>query len=320
MFVMGQGNELFYGITLLAGTALALGLGGYRCAKAKVEPKKIVLATVLSPLFVLFFSHLLYCLVDVEYTLYSNSFGYFFAFWQQGSMLYGGLLGGVLALLVAGGKDSLTLLERYAPSMAWMVAVVRVGEGFLGQGYGEYGMEGSFFCRFPFMVYDPYYEAWAWALFVLEALVALALFVLLLKKKETWQGDSTLLFFGLYASAQIVLESLRRDEFLRWGFVRVEEVLSAAVVLAVLLCYWKKAGKGKGLSKALCLSTYGVMIVLCLLLEFATEGRISFLAFLDVNACYAIMAGACVLLGGCVLWMRQLGTARDLTKGKGRGL
>ncbi|NLO85889.1 MAG: hypothetical protein GX096_10755 [Clostridiales bacterium] len=318
MFAIGQENQLFYGITMLVGSALALGLGWHRCRQAKIEQRKAAMATVLLPFFVMFFSHLLYCLVDLEYTIYSYSFGYLFAFWEKGYMVYGGILGAVIALLIIGGDDRLSMLEQYAPSGAWMIAAARIGEGFLGQGYGEYAMEESFFCRFPFMVYDPYYEEWGWALFILGALIAFVLFIVLLKKKKTWQGDSTLLLLGLYATAQVLLESLRRDEFLRWGFVRVEQVVSAAVLLIVLLCYCFKAADGKRLSKALCLGLYAMMVVFCVLLEFATEGRIPFLQFLDVNACYASMAGACVLLGGSVLWMRHLCNAQYTAIGKER--
>jgi phosphatidylglycerol---prolipoprotein diacylglyceryl transferase len=320
MFAIGLENQLYYGITLLTGSLLALGIGWHRCVKAKIATRKIVLATVLLPVFVAFFSHLLYCLVDLEYTIYSYSFGYLFAFWENGYMLYGGMLGAVLALLMIGGKDTLKLLEQVAPSGALMIAVARIGEGFLGQGYGEYWTGESVFRRFPFMVYDPYYEEWGWALFILEALIALILFIYLLQIKMTWQGDGALLLFGLYASAQIVLESLRRDEYLRWGFVRVEEVASAVLVLVVLVCYCWKAGKGKGLSKALCFSLYIVMTVFCLLLEFATEGRIPFLTFMDVDACYAAMAVACVLLGASVLWMRHIGNASCGAERKGRSL
>ncbi len=319
MFTIGQENLLFFRIIMLAGSALALWLGWHRCARAGINRRKTMLSVVLLPFFVMFFSHLLYCLMDVEYTLYSYSFGYLFAFWEQGHMLYGGILGAVIGLFLVGGKDGLTLLEQYAPSGALMIAVARIGEGLLGQGYGEYYTDASFFCRFPFMVYDPYYEVWGWALFMLEALVALALFAYLLKRKATWPGDGALLFLGLFASAQIVLESLRRDEFLRWGFVRVEEVASAALVLIVLLCYSLKAGGGKRLSRALCFGSYAVLIVFCLLLEFATEGRIPFLEFLDVDACYLSMAGACILLGGCVLWMRRLCNARYSPEGKEHG-
>lgn len=314
--MIGQENHPLYLSVMLIGAALALGLGWHRCAKAKVDTHTAAAATVLLPLFVVFFSHLCYGLVDLEYTLYSHGAGYLFAFWERGGMLYGGVIGGILALVLAGGKERSRLFEQYAPGGAWMIAIARIGEGMLGQGYGEYAIEQNALCRFPFMVYDTYYEEWAWALFVAEALVALAVFIYLLTRRKTWQGDGALLMLGLIASAQIILESLRRDEYLRWGFVRVEQLLSAVTVLAVLLCYWVKAGKGKRLQKGLCLSTFLTMIVFCILLEFATEGRVDFLSFLDVAACYIAMTMACAVIAAMVLWMRHIANTRSLTDEK----
>ena len=117
-----------------------------------------------------------------------------------------------------------------------------------------------------------------------------------------------LLCLGLYACAQVVLESLRRDEFLRWGFVRVEELFSAVLILLVLIIYCVRSGKGRTVGKAICFALFAAMVVLCLLLEFATEGRIPFLLFLEVWQCYAAMACACAVMAGCVLWMRGLTT------------
>jgi len=317
MFAIGTENLAAFAVTMAVGAVLALALGWFRCKKAGITPKRILLATVLLPLFTAFFAHLLYCMVDLENTLYSYSFWHLFMFWQPGYMVYGGMLGVVLALVVAGGKERMNLLEQFAPSLALMIIAARLSEGMMGQGYGEYWFEEeTFFCRFPFMVYDPEYEGWAWALFVLEALVALVLLVILLAKKKTWAGDGMLLLFGLYAAAQIVLESLRRDEFLRWGFVRVEEVFSGVVILAVLICYCIKAGKGKMVQKSLCFTLFLVMAVLCLLLEFATEGRIPFLLFLDVEQCYAVMAGACAVIAACVLWMRSMGISNAISSEK----
>jgi len=156
------------------------------------------------------------------------------------------------------------------------------------------------------MAYDPYYECWGWALFMAGALIALLLFILLMKKKPAFDGDGMLLFFGLYASAQVVLESLRRDEFLRWGFVRVEELLSAVIILTVLILYWVRSGKGRAACKSSLVAVFAAMVVFCLLLEFATEGRIPFLVFLDVWHCYALMAAACVVNAACVLCMRRM--------------
>lgn len=318
MFTIGTENQLAYWITMLLGGVAALVLGWARCEKAKVRRARVALATVLLPLFTVFFSHLLYCLADTDTLLYSDSYGYLFAFWQPGGMVYGGILGAVIGLMLIGGRERLEMMEQYAPSGALMIAAARVGEGFLGQGYGEYVTEATGFARFPFMVYDPYNELWGWALFVLEALVALVLLGYLLRRKKTWAGDGALLMLGLYACCQIVLESLRRDEYLRWGFVRVEEVISAVVVLAVLVCYSIRAGKAKRLRSAVGMGAYALLIVFCLLLEFATEGRIPFLAFLDVSACYIAMAGACALLCATVLYMHRLALRPDPHEGKER--
>ena len=239
--------------------------------------------------------------------LYTQPALYWLAFWQNGQMFYGGLLGAFLALALAGGKERIRLMDLYAPSFALMLAAARVAEGFSGQGYGEYWYgEGTFFCRFPFMAYDPYYESWAWALFMAGAVIAAVIFVALLVRKPAFKGDHALLLAGLYASGQIVLESLRRDEFLRWDFVRAEELISAVVILAVLIVYWARSGKGRLAAKVLCVTVYVAMVVFCLLLEFATEGRIPFLLFLEVWQCYACMAAACVVMAACVCWMRSM--------------
>ncbi len=311
MFVLGQENTLFYWLFLLIGGALALALGACRSRKAGLDKRRIALATALLPLFTAFFSHLCFCLVDVEYALEGRSAWFLLAFWEKGSMLWGGLLGAALALMILGGKQRAAMLASYAPSAAWMIAVFRLCEGLAGQGYGEYWYGESPLRRFPLMVYDPYYEEWAWALFMLEALVALILFVTPLKAKPLWPGESALLLCGLYAGAQIVLESLRRDEFLRWGFVRAEQAVSAGVALIVLLCYLRRAPKGKNAQKALCMGLYALMIAACVLLEFALEGRVPFLLWLDVDGCYLMMAGACAALCGCVLWMRRLAKGKE---------
>lgn len=314
MFAIGVENLSAAWLTLLAGAVLALALGAWRARRAGIENRRIALAAVLAPLLTAFFSHLCYCLVDLENVLYLYSFGHLFAFWERGYMFWGGILGAVLALAAAGGKQRLKLMDAFAPSLALMTAAARIAEGFMGQGYGEYWYEEEIFlCRFPFMTWDPYYESWGWALFMAEALVAVIVLMILLKKKNAWPGDGMLLFAGLYAAPQIVLESLRRDEFLRWGFVRVEEVFSGVVILLVLILFCIRSGHGRRLQKTLCFALFVAMVVFCLLLEFATEGRIPFL-LLEVWQCYAFMAAASAVCAACVLWMRGMTLKRSDTE------
>lgn len=310
LFEIGVPNTLLCCLTLLAGAVFALALGWKRGQKAGIAPSQLALCTVLASVMTAFCSHLCYCLASAADVLYTQTIGFWFAFWQPGQMFYGGMLGALLALVIAGGQSRIRLMEAYAPSVALMIAFARIAEGFYGQGYGEYWYEEpGIFCRWPFMAYDPYYEAWAWALFMAEAVFALVLFAVLLKKKPAFPGDGMLLLFGLYACAQVVLESLRRDEFLRWGFVRVEELLSAVAILAVLILYWVKSGRGKAACKAVCMAVFLAMVVFCLLLEFATEGRIPFL-ILEVWQCYALMAVACAVNAGCVVCMRRMAIRR----------
>lgn len=316
MFLIGVEHAAAAYATLAVGVALMLALGVRRALGRGVSPRRAALSAALLPLAMAFGSHLLYCLVDIENVLYSRSVGYLFAFWAQGGMLYGGMLGAVAALMLVGGRQGAALLESYAPGGAVMIAAYRLFEGLMGQGYGEYWTgEASALCRFPFMVYDPYYEGWGWALFMAEALVALVLLIVLLcRKKPRFEGDGALLLMGLTACAQVVLESLRRDEFLRWGFVRVDELFSAVCILAVLVCYCVRAGRGRAVPRTLCFILFAAMVTLCILLEFATEGRIPFLLFLEAEACYLVMAAACGVMAACILWMRSL------VKGKERNV
>lgn len=304
---IGVQNTLFTGLALASGAVLALLLGWTRGRKAGITPKKLLLCTVLAPLLAAFFSHLCYCLVCVAEVAYNQPLGYWFAFWQNGQMMYGGMIGVLIALAAAGGRERFRLMDVYAPSAALMIVFARIAEGFSGQGYGEYWYgESTAFCRFPFMAYDPYYESWAWSLFMAGAVIAVVLFVLLCKRKSAFDGDQMLTLVGLYAACQVVLESLRRDEFLRWGFVRSEELVSAVALLVVLILYWTHSGRNRAAQKTVCMALFVAMVVFCLLLEFATEGRIPFLVFLDVWHCYALMAVACVVNAVCILCMRRM--------------
>lgn len=313
IFEIGVPNPLLTTITLVTGAAIALLIGWLRGQKAGYSPKQLTLCTLLIPLFTAFCSHLCYCLVSIPDVLYSYPASFWFTFWQNGQMFYGGILGALIALWLIGGRQCLRLMDAYAPSMALMIAFARIAEGFSGQGYGEYIYDESFFCQFPFATFDPYYEFWAWTLYLPEALWALAVgAVVLCLHKKAKDGDRALVLLGLYAAAQVVFESLRRDDFLRWGFVRCSEIFSAVTILIVLLCYHIRAGKGKLGRKITCWVVFAAMVVTCLMLEFATEKRAPFLTFLnelELEGCYAVMAGCCALMAGCVLGMRSTETA-----------
>lgn len=261
-----------------------------------------------------FCAHLGYGLVRIEYALYDRSILWLFQFWSGGYMLYGGMLGVALAALIAAKStrvSTLSLMDAIAPAGALLIALCRLAEGLSGAFFGDYVEEGTLWARFPFAVYDSYYEGWSIAVFMAAAAVALILMVILLVKKPAFPGDSTLLLLGLYAAAQVVLESMRFDDFLRWGFIRSSQVFSAIALAFVLGCYCHKSG-GQFLKKRIAVwAGFAVCAALVLVLEFAVDGKIEFLSFLTPAACHTIMAVICVIFALCVCSMRRISLHKD---------
>lgn len=298
MYVAEQNSLLVY-ILLLLGSGIALYMGYINSGKkAKIACLNIAFPAVV-------FSHICYSLVNIEAIIYDSNWLSIISFWEKGYMLYGIILGVVFAVYFTSSKDFGGFLDAFVAPTALFIAIFRIAEGFIGQGYGEYWEgENGFFTRFPFMVFDRSYEQWAWAIFVLEALIAIIIFVIILKNKALFAGESFTLMIGLYAAFQIVLESLRRDEFLRFGFVRIEQVISAFVVLLVLIIYSVKLGKNK--QKLPIFLFYIVFIVSAVLIEFAMEGRVEFLLFLNEAACYALLALIAVLFAFMIGYMKHI--------------
>ena len=129
--------------------------------------------------------------------------------------------------------------------------------------------------------------------------MALLILVVLLAKKPGKAGDQAKLFLVLYCSAQILLESLRRDQFLRWLFVRVSQ-LTAVLVLGGLMFYalykWVKTPAEHRMPKKALIINWVVFLTcvgLCIAMEFAVDKA----AFMPVWLCYTIMSVCCVIFG-----------------------
>ncbi len=178
------------------------------------------------------------------------------------------------------------------------IGLYRFGEFLIGEGIGPY-VESDAFCFFPFAVMNEW-EEWTYAVFIWEGLSALVIFLILWKGKDKRaSGDTARLFFILFCTSQILWESLRRDSFLRWMFVRVSQV-TAAVVLAALIVQgirlthahpelWNRRKK----ELITCSAVFLVCVGACIALEFAMDKS----AYLSLEVCYGLEALCCLGLG-----------------------
>ena len=152
--------------------------------------------------------------------------------------------------------------------------------------------------RFPFAVYRADYEVWNWAVFILEGIAALVIFLVLRSKKRP-AGDTARLFLLLYSACQITLESLRRDHCLRWLFVRVSQLTALIVILGLMIAAILRFRENRNsikpgqvvLSWLLVTLFAGIVVTI----EFSFDGKI--LRDLPVWAGYLIIAGCSCGIG-----------------------
>jgi phosphatidylglycerol---prolipoprotein diacylglyceryl transferase len=314
-----------YGLAVALAAAIGLLWMGANGKKMGLKNGAVSIFAVLAVPLGTILSHVVYSLIRFDW-LTEKGFDHIVCLTDGGFTLYGTMLGCSLAALIAArcSKVSLgKLLDAAAAPAALTIALCRLAEGLVGQGYGRYlsdwfdgesGMsvfaleDTSFLEHFPFAVEDMY-EEWCWAVFVLEAVFALVIMLVLLKTKTQRSGNKIALLLLLYAASQALCEGLREDAVLRWGFVRVNQILSAVVIAGVLL--WsilrlpKKQRKLKQIILAWCGTLCGMLLVLAM--EFAVEKKIVFLEWLPMDMCYLITALAGVLMVCCILplWRKQ---------------
>ncbi|MER1994394.1 MAG: hypothetical protein ABS897_10190, partial [Eubacteriales bacterium] len=92
--------------------------------------------------------------------------------------------------------------------------------------------------------HDDFYEEWRYLVWFWEALVALILLIVLLRmERKAPRGHRTAVFLTVLGTTQILLEQMRRDNYLRLIiFVRVNQLaalITLIIVLAVLLIRYR---------------------------------------------------------------------------------
>lgn len=306
-----------YPLLLAAGAALCLWLAWRGMRRAGVPRRAALMFAALAVPLGLACARLLYGLIYLDDTLDDPL--RLFALAKSGYTLYGAGAGVLLALLLAARSarmPSARLTDAAAPAAALMIACARLLEGLAGTGYSLY-VTNPALCFFPVAVYDAYWEAWAFALFVPEGLYALGIALALRRGGASGRrGDRLALLLFLYAVMQIWFESLRRDAYARVGFIRVMQLASAVIAGGVLL-YWLIRARRGALYALARFAAYLALLGVVMLMEFAVEYKVGFLLalherwHLTQNAHYLMCYGVMLLaaLGALALGLRARGAA-----------
>ena len=199
---------------------------------------------------------------------------YFYAFG-------GGVLGYVLALWLTArlSRQPLTQISAaFVPTGLVIAAALRMAEALSDFGWGDM-VEAAFLQRYPFAIQNMYGE-WCSAVFHLEALAALGVLVPVMRRRQSALPVALI----WWAATQVFCESLR-IESIQWGFVRVQQLLSAIVIAAVMLTYSRRAPR-----KSLFASWIGfaASVGLVIFLEYAID-KMPWPTFLNYIAMAAVV-------------------------------
>ena len=230
-------------------------------------------------------------------------------------MLYGAILGGFAAAFLAAktcGESFGRVADAAAAPAALLIAAGRFGEYLINAGYGSGIVEWfdpnemwsmipwedpSPICRFPFAVQN-YYGTWRFSINLWEGLAAVVFLIVLLAMKKRRTGGAASLLLLMYASCQILFESMRKDEVIIWGFVKANQLISALLVTGILVFCWIKQPKEQRTARPLCIGIGMLMAAsgIIVLMEFALDLKIGFLLWMRADLSYIVM-------GVCCAWM-----------------
>lgn len=305
LYAEGPVTITAYALCLLAGVMLAvavtLSLTRRMSLSAAISPASCLSMAMAAIAGAILGGRLFYCLTMLEFILVDlGGSGFLPQLWQGGYNLYGAVLGGMagIALYGRGAHRPLpALMDLACPGAALVIAAGRMGEKFTSQGLGHY-VETEALHFFPCAVPNVFGD-WQLPVFAYEAFAALVIFVVcLLMAGKTRPGRVTEVFVTLLGVSQIILESLREDEFIRFGFVRFN-MLAAAVTLGVVLgisLVRRVRAEGWTAWQIIRIVLFVLGIGLVILIEFALDK-----SPIDNRLLYAVMALTLAVMGTAIL-------------------
>lgn len=296
-----MGNPLFtlaglpvtaYALGLALSVAFGACLAGLCLKKAGQPARTAQIFLLLALPLGLFLARLMYVLIRLPFFIEWGE-GLAFRLWQGGYSVWGA----VAAFLLAGcltarltRQNPGALLDRLLPAALVLLALARCCEGLAGQGFGQEVPAGLAF--FPLAVGNEWGE-FRYAIFMLEAAGALLILFLVYRRPGKVPGLRTRLALGLFCALQILFESLREDQVLSWGFVKVSQVFAACTLLALMVegLYLRQSAAWPW-PRHLALTSLVLLITVVGLLEYALDK-----SNLNTLLIYALMSLAVLGLG-----------------------
>lgn len=300
--ILGQ-SVYIYGLFLSVACLLAGSLLLLKTRKTTSRQKNAAALTcLLSPMLGLFFARLVYVAAEVNFAPFL-SFQNAVNLRLGGLSMYGALIGAVLGSLISarlGGLKKAEWLDMITPSLFLFIAVARLGEQYTTLGISRPLVTGVL--DHTFLAVRDEFDAYL-RTYLLEnaAAIILCAACFVYNKKQRRAGDVFLFGALLFGASQTLFESLRFDAHIRFSFIGLHQVLSAALFSGVMIFLAVRLIKQK---------SYQRLAVLSLSLILPLLGAIIGIEFMidrsQVNKWLSYAIYAAVLLIPCCLGLSML--------------
>lgn len=173
-----------------------------------------------------------------------------FRIWEGGIAIYGALIAGLITILVFARVrkvNPLILCDICAPGVILAQSIGRWGNYFNMEAYGA-AVTNPALQFFPFAVLIPSDTATPWhmATFFYESLWNLLVFIFLIIARRTYfrkHGDVLFFYAFLYACGRLIIEDFRMDSLYAASSVRISQLLSVIICIALLIYYFRLSCK-----------------------------------------------------------------------------
>lgn len=222
----------WYGLLITVGMGFAVGYTFFRAKRIGVSTDDLLDLALFTILFGVLGARLYYVITYGGY-----SFAEIFQIWRGGLAIYGGIIGGILAIFFVCRRKKLNFLgmiDCIGPGVMIAQAIGRWGNFFNGEAYGGIVEEGSALYFLRMGLYPnklSFSMAYVHPTFLYESLWNVVGFVLInvFYKKKRFDGEIAFWYLSWYGFGRMLIEGLRTDSLMVGSF-RISQLVG-------LLCF-----------------------------------------------------------------------------------
>lgn len=235
-FSIGPFEVRWYGLLIVTGIILAFLYANYRAKYEGIKFDDLLDYAIFTVVAGVVGARLYYVITSGR----EYSFGEIFAVWNGGLAIYGGVIGGAIALFLVSIVKKIKWQKAFdmvAPAVMIGQIIGRWGNFFNGEAYGATPSEDSLLYVFRMHLKR---EEWSSTVccqptFLYESLWNLVGFIIitLLYKKKKFDGQIVLMYLTWYGFGRMFIEGLRTDS-LYVGEIRISQLVGFLCFIAGL--------------------------------------------------------------------------------------